>query len=173
MDLNNLDLVLDEEIIQMKVQEIATYLDNKYKDQNPVVVGIMRGALYFMSDLTKNMKIDLEVDVMCLSSYGTDTKTSGKVKILKDLDLDITNRPVIVLEDIVDTGTTLKYLKEYFKHQSAKSVETIAIFEKEGTNTENIKADLIGFTLPNEFLVGYGLDYAHKYRHLPQVYKVN
>ncbi len=172
MNKENIEIVLSNEEIQTKVSEIAKYLDEKYANQNPVIVGIMRGALYFMSDLTQKMEIDLEVDVMSLSSYGKSSKSSGKVKILKDLDIDITNRPVIVLEDIVDTGTTLAYLKEYFKHQKAKSVETISIFEKEGTNTNNVKADLIGFTLPNYFLVGYGLDYANRYRHLPHVYKV-
>ncbi len=172
MNKENIEIVLSNEEIQTKVSEIAKYLDGKYANQNPVIVGIMRGALYFMSDLTQKMEIDLEVDVMSLSSYGKSSKSSGKVKILKDLDIDITNRPVIVLEDIVDTGTTLAYLKEYFKHQKAKSVETISIFEKEGTNTNNVKADLIGFTLPNYFLVGYGLDYANRYRHLPHVYKV-
>ncbi len=172
MNKENIEIILDNNEIQAKVAEIAKYLDEKYKGQSPVIVGIMRGALYFMSDLTQKMEIDLEVDVMSLSSYGKSSKSSGKVKILKDLDIDITDRPVIVLEDIVDTGTTLAYLKEYFKHQKAKSVETISIFEKEGTNTNNVKADVIGFTLPNYFLVGYGLDYANKFRHLPHVYKV-
>ncbi len=172
MNYKNLEVILSNEEILKKVEEIAKDLDERYKGQSPVIVGIMRGAVYFMTDLTQKMSIDLEVDVMSLSSYGSGSKTSGKVKILKDLDIDITNRPVIVLEDIVDTGTTLAYLKEYFKHQKAKSVETISIFEKEGTNTNNIKADIIGFTLPNYFLVGYGLDYANKYRHLPHVYKV-
>ncbi len=172
MNKENIEIILSNEDIQVKVAEIAKYLDEKYAGESPVIVGIMRGALYFMSDLTQKMEIDLEVDVMSLSSYGKSSKSSGKVKILKDLDIDITNRPVVVLEDIVDTGTTLAYLKEYFKHQKAKSVETISIFQKEGTNTNNVKADIIGFTLPNYFLVGYGLDYANKYRHLPHVYKV-
>ncbi len=172
MNYDNLEVLLSNEEILKKVKEIAKDLDKRYAGQSPVVVGIMRGAVYFMTDLTQHMTIDLEVDVMSLSSYGKSSKSSGKVKILKDLDIDITDRPVIVLEDIVDTGTTLAYLKEYFKHQNAKSVETISIFEKEGTNTNNNKADVIGFTLPNHFLVGYGLDYANKYRHLPHVYKV-
>lgn len=172
MNFDNLEVVLREEEIAAKVKEIAADLDERYAGQCPVVVGIMRGALYFMKDLTTAMQIDLEVDVMSLSSYGLDSKSSGKVKILKDLDIDITDRPVIVLEDIVDTGTTLAYLKEYFKHQNAKSVETISIFQKEGTQTQNVKADIIGFTLPDYFLVGYGLDYANKFRHLPHVYKV-
>ncbi len=172
MNYENLEVVLDNEKILEKVEKIAKDLDERYDGQSPVIVGIMRGAMYFMTDLTQKMTIDLEVDVMSLSSYGSSSKSSGKVKILKDLDIDITDRPVIVLEDIVDTGTTLVYLKEYFKHQKAKSVETISIFEKEGTNTNNVKADIIGFTLPDFFLVGYGLDYANKYRHLPHVYKV-
>lgn len=169
---DNLEIVLHHDEIQEKIKEIAKDLDTRYAGTNPVIIGIMRGAVYFMTDLTKNMDIDLEIDVMCLSSYGESSKSSGKVKILKDIDIDIENRPVIVLEDIVDTGTTLDYLKEYFKYQNAKSVETISIFQKDGTNVKGVKADIIGFVLPDFFLVGYGLDYANRYRHLQHVYKV-
>ncbi|MGL5020599.1 MAG: hypoxanthine phosphoribosyltransferase [Mycoplasmatales bacterium] len=172
LDKKNLEIVLHNDDIMEKIKKIAKDLDRKYEGQNPVIIGIMRGAVYFMTDLTSNMNIDLEIDIMCLSSYGESANSSGKVKILKDIDIDIENRPVIVLEDIVDTGTTLAYLKEYFKYQNAKSVETISIFQKDGTNTKGIKADVIGFVLPDFFLVGYGLDYANRYRHLKHVYKV-
>lgn len=165
-------VVLRNEEIMKKVKEIAKYLDDKYANENPVVVGIMKGSLYFLSDLTKEMTIDLEIDVMNLSSYGLSATTSGVVRIVKDLDIDITNRNVIVLEDIVDTGTTLAYLKKYFLDKNAKSVETISIFQKENTQTHDVKADLIGFVLPDKFLVGYGLDYAQKYRSLKDVYEI-
>lgn len=165
----SLQVILSREEIQKKVKEIAKDLDKRYEGENPVIVGIMKGSLYFLSDLTLAMEIDLEIDVMNLSSYGNSSKSSGVVKINKDLDVDITNRRVIVLEDIIDTGTTLAFLKKYFLDKKAKSVETISIFKKEGTQTHDVAADLVGFELPNEFLVGYGLDYAQKYRNLQDV----
>ncbi len=165
-------IILKNEDIMSKVEEIAKYLDEKYRDKNPVVIGIMKGSLYFLSDLTKEMTIELEIDVMNLSSYGYSSETSGEVKIIKDLDIDITDRYVIVLEDIVDTGTTLAYLKTYFMNKSAKSVETISIFKKENTQIHKVAADLIGFELPDKFLVGYGLDYAQRFRNLKDVYEI-
>lgn len=169
----NLELLLDEADIQVKIEEFAKYVDEKYAGQNPVVVGIMKGSLYFLSDLTKKMTIDFEIDIMSLSSYKNGKVSSGVVRILKDLDVDVTDRPVIIIEDIVDSGTTLQYLNGYFANKFAKSVETFVIFEKEGTNKTNFKADNVGFVLPNVFLVGYGLDFANKYRNLPSVYKLN
>lgn len=166
------EVVLKHEDIMEKVKEIAAELDIEYADKNPIMVGIMKGSLYFLSDLTKEMTIPLQIDVMNLSSYGNDSKSSGVVKIVKDLDMDITNRHVIVLEDIVDTGTTLKYLKQYFMDKQAKSVKTISIFQKEGTNIMNQTADRIGFTLPDYFLVGYGLDHAQNGRSFKDVRKV-
>ncbi len=166
------EIILSHEDIMKKVDEIAADLDNRYNGKNPVVIGIMKGSLYFLSDLTKAMNIDLQIDMMHLSSYGNETTTSGVVKIIKDVDINIEGRHVIVLEDIVDTGTTLAYLKKYFSDKNAASVETISIFKKQGTNTANISADIIGFELPNYFLVGYGLDYAQKYRSFKDVHKV-
>ncbi len=166
------EVILTHEQIIEKVKEIASQLDQEYAGETPVVIGIMKGALYFLSDLTKEMNIPVQIDVMNLSSYGNDSKSSGVVKIVKDLDIDITNRHVIVLEDIVDTGTTLKYLKQYFVDKKAASVKTISIFQKEGTNITSQTADVIGFTLPDYFLVGYGLDHAQNGRSFKDVHKV-
>lgn len=166
------EIILTHDEIMAKVREIASELDAEYAGKNPIMVGIMKGSLYFLSDLTKEMTIPLQIDVMNLSSYGDSSKTSGVVKIVKDLDMDITDRHVIVLEDIVDTGTTLQYLKSYFMDKKAKSVKTISIFQKEGTNVTNQTADRIGFTLPDYFLIGYGLDYAQNGRSFKDVHKV-
>ncbi len=166
------EIILSHDEIIEKVKEIASDLDIRYKDKKPLVIGIMKGSLYFLSDLTKEMNIDIEIDMMHLSSYGNEAKTSGVVKIVKDVDTNIEGRHVIVLEDIVDSGTTLKYLKKYFANKNAASVETISIFKKENTNVTNVEADVIGFELPDVFLVGYGLDYAQKYRTLKDVHKV-
>jgi hypoxanthine phosphoribosyltransferase len=164
----SLEIVLSHEDIINKVKEIADNLDREYKGKNPLVIGIMKGSLYFLADLTQNMTIPVEIDLMCLSSYGN-SKKSGAVKIVKDLDMDITNRHVIVLEDIIDTGKTLEFLKHYFLEKDAASVKTISIFEKPSSSIINFTADLVGFKLPDEFLVGYGLDYAQKYRNLKDV----
>lgn len=165
----SLEVILHRDEISKKISEMAKILDEKYADKKPVVIGIMKGSLYFLSDLTLEMEIELEIDVMNLSSYGDSSKSSGVVKITKDLDIDITNRHVIVLEDIVDTGTTLAFLKKYFLDKNAASVETISIFKKANTQTTDVAADMIGFELPDEFLVGYGLDYAQQYRNLRDV----
>lgn len=166
------EIILTHDEIIEKVKEIALELDEQYAGKNPVVVGIMKGSLYFLSDLTKEMTIPLQIDVMNLSSYGNESKSSGVVKIIKDLDIDITNRDVIVLEDIVDTGTTLSYLRKYFMDKQAASVKTISIFQKEGTNVTGAVADRIGFTLPDFFLLGYGLDHAQNGRSFKDVHKV-
>ncbi len=164
--MDNLKVILKEEVIKDKIKELASELDKEYKDDNPVVIGIMRGAIYFLTDLTKEMSIKLEIDLMGLSSYGNSDKTSGKVKITKDLEVDITGRRVIVVEDIVDSGTTLNYLKNYFLNQEAKSVETISLFIKEKSLKLATLPDRHLIEVPDDFLVGYGLDYANQYRDL-------
>ena len=172
MNLNNLELILSNEEIQQKNKEIAKLINDKYKDKTPVIVGIMKGSVYFLADITRYLTIPAEIDIMCLSSYGNKAESSGKVKILKDLSIDIDGRDVIILEDIIDTGTTLKYLSNYFKNQNATSVTLMSIFAKEHTNIDHSFLDVVGFVLPNDFLVGYGLDCKNQYRHLPHVYKV-
>lgn len=170
---NNLEVILKEKEIKEKIQKLGEELSKEYKDDNPVVIGIMKGAIYFLTELTQNMPIDLEIDLMGLSSYGDNAKTSGKVRITKDISIDITGRRVIIVEDIIDTGTTLEYLKHYFVNQEAKSVETISLFIKEKSINNNYLPDRILFTVPNDFLVGFGLDYANKYRHLKDVCKID
>ncbi|MBL0701516.1 MAG: hypoxanthine phosphoribosyltransferase [Spiroplasma sp.] len=172
MNNDELTLVLSNDKILTRVEEIAKDLDVKYAGEVPVVIGIMRGCLYFLADLTQQIDLNIEIDMMSLSSYGTGSTSSGTVRILKDIEIDITNRHVVVVEDIIDTGTTLDYLREYFDTKKAKTVTTISIFAKEGTNKFANGADVVGFYLPDKFLVGYGLDYANKYRHLKDVYEL-
>lgn len=171
--MDKMELIISEKEIEAKVKSIAELLIEEYKDLNPVIIGIMRGSIYFLSDLTKEMSsIDLEVDVMCVSSYAMSDVSSGTVQILKDTSIDVARRHVILVEDIIDSGRTIKYLQENFKSRQALSVKTVVIFEKITTNIMNAKADIVGFNVPDDFLVGYGLDYANKYRHLPSVYKI-
>ena len=167
--MDKLEIVLEHDVIAAEILKLAKDLSTRYKNKKPVVIGIIKGAIYFLTELTQNMDIDLEIDLMGLSSYGNSSTTSGKVKITKDISIDITNRHVIVIEDIVDTGTTLAYLKKYFVNQEAASVETISLFIKEKSTNNKILPDKILFEVPNDFLVGYGLDYANKYRHLKDV----
>lgn len=164
--MNKLEVIIKEEDINKEITNLAKELEKEYKNDNPVVIGIMRGAIYFLTELTREMNMELEIDLMSLSSYGNSDTSSGKVKITKDIELDITGRRVIVVEDIIDSGTTLNYLKNYFINQEAKSVETISLFIKEKSLNLKTLPDRYLIKVPDDFLVGYGLDYANQYRNL-------
>jgi len=163
------EVLLDEQTIQNKVMELGKKISEDYKDKNPVMVCILKGGVIFLTDLIKNISIPLELDFMSLSSYGDTTKSSGVVKIKKDIDVDITGRHVIIIEDIVDSGLTLKYINEYFKRHKPASVKICALLDKPGAHKTDIYIDYKGFFVGNEFVVGYGLDYAQKYRNLPYI----
>lgn len=163
------EVLLDEQTIQNKVMELGKKISEDYKDKNPVMVCILKGGVIFLTDLIKNISIPLELDFMSLSSYGDTTKSSGVVKIKKDIDVDITGRHVIIIEDIVDSGLTLKYINEYFKRHKPASVKICALLDKPGAHKIDIYIDYRGFEVGNEFVVGYGLDYAQKYRNLPYI----
>lgn len=163
------EVLLTEEQIQTKVREMAEQLSNEYKDSFPLMIGILKGAMPFMSDLTRRMNIYLEMDFMDVSSYGTSTKTSGQVKIVKDLDTSIEGRDVIIVEDIIDSGLTLNYLVELFKHRKAKSVKIVTLLDKPTGRKVDLVPDIKGYTVPDAFVVGYGLDYAERYRNLPYI----
>jgi hypoxanthine phosphoribosyltransferase len=163
------EVLLDEQTIQNKVMELGKKISEDYKDKNPVMVCILKGGVIFLTDLIKNISIPLELDFMSLSSYGDTTKSSGVVKIKKDIDVDITGRHVIIIEDIVDSGLTLKYINEYFKQHKPASVKICALLDKPEAHKIDIYIDYKGFEVGNEFVVGYGLDYAQKYRNLPYI----
>lgn len=160
-------ILISEEEIQEKVQELAKVLKAEYDGKNPLLVGVLKGALPFMADLIKEMDMYLEIDFMDVSSYGNDTVSSGEVKILKDLDTNVEGRHVIFVEDIIDTGGTLAYLKDLFKYRKAASVKIVTLLDKPSGRKIDISADWVGFTVPHKFVVGYGLDYAENYRNLP------
>ena len=163
------EVLLDEQTIQNKVMELGKKISEDYKNKNPVMVCILKGGVIFLTDLIKNISIPLELDFMSLSSYGDTTKSSGVVKIKKDIDVDITGRHVIIIEDIVDSGLTLKYINEYFKRHKPASVKICALLDKPEAHKTDIHIDYKGFDVGNEFVVGYGLDYAQKYRNLPYI----
>lgn len=160
-------ILISEEELQEKVKELAVKLKEEYDGKNPLLVGVLKGALPFMADLIKQMDMYLEIDFMDVSSYGNKTVSSGEVKILKDLDTNVEGRHVLFVEDIIDTGGTLAYLKDLFKYRKAASVKIVTLLDKPTGRKIDIEADWVGFTVPHKFVVGYGLDFAENYRNLP------
>ncbi len=161
------EILISEDEIQVKVKELAEQLSNEYRDRFPLVIGVLKGALPFMADLVKRMDVHVELDFMDVSSYGNSTVSSGEVKIIKDLNTSIEGRDVLIVEDIIDSGLTLNYLVELFKHRKAKSIKIVTLLDKPTGRKVNLKPDVTGFSVPDAFVVGYGLDFAERYRNLP------
>ncbi|MBU4386752.1 MAG: hypoxanthine phosphoribosyltransferase [Actinobacteria bacterium] len=158
-----------EEQVKVQVSELARRISEDYGDGQPLLVGILKGAFVFLADLARAMEIPVEFDFMALSSYGSMTKTSGVVRILKDLDTDITGRNVLIVEDLIDTGLTLNYLLRNIEARGPKSVEICALLNKRAANKVEIPIKYEGFSIPDVFVVGYGMDYAERYRNLPYI----
>lgn len=169
MENDILKVLVTEAEIQAKTEELATSLAKEYDGRFPLVVGVLKGALPFMADLTRKMGIHLEMDFMDVTSYGSSTVSSGEVKILKDLNTSVEGRDILIVEDIIDSGLTLKYLVELFRYRKANSIKIVTLLDKPSGRQSSIKPDLVGFVVPNEFVVGYGLDYAERYRNLPYI----
>ncbi len=169
MDQDIQKVLLTAEQIEAKVEELAAVLRRDYEGLNPLVIGVLKGAVFFMADLLKRLDIPCEMDFMAVSSYGASTKTSGVVKIVKDLDHPVEGRHVLLVEDVVDSGLTLKYLLDLLQRRNARSVKVVALLDKPEGRMVDIEPDYRGFVMPNEFLVGYGLDYAERYRNLPYI----
>lgn len=163
------EILYTKEQIAEKVAELGQQLSDDYREKNPLVIGILKGAVPFMADIVRAMDVSLEMDFMDVSSYGNGTVSSGEVKILKDLDTNVEGRHILIVEDIIDSGQTLHYLVELFKYRKAASVKIVTLLDKPEGRVVDIQADYAGFHVPNEFVVGYGLDYAETYRNLPYV----
>jgi hypoxanthine phosphoribosyltransferase len=163
------EVLYSQEVIQQKVQELGEAISRDYEGRNPLVICVLKGAFIFMADLSKNITIPIELDFMAVSSYGNSTRSSGEVKIVKDLDVSVEGRDVLIVEDIIDSGLTLSYLIDVLERRNALSVNVVALFDKPGRRTSDLNADYTGFTIPDAFVVGYGLDYAERYRNLPYV----
>lgn len=161
------EILLTEVQIASKVKELGSILSEEYRDKNPLVICVLKGAVVFMADLLRHMDIPCEMDFMAVSSYGSGTESSGMVKILKDLDTSAEGRHVLVVEDIMDSGLTLSRLMELLRHRQAASVKVVTLLNKPDRRKVDISPDYSGFTIPDEFVVGYGLDFAEKYRNLP------
>lgn len=161
-------VLLTQQQVEKRIDEMGATLTAKYQDQFPVIVTVMTGAMVFSVDMIRRMKFKLSLDYVDVSSYDDGT-TSGKVRLIKDLTYNIKNRPVIIMEDIVDTGHTLQFLAKLLKLRGAKSIEVCALLDKPARREVDFQADYVGFEVPNEFIVGYGLDYNGLYRNLPYV----
>lgn len=162
-------VLIPERDIQHEIQVIARELDEEYADDRPLVVGVLKGAVTFMVDVMNAMTIPLEIDFMAISSYGKATKSSGVVRIMKDLNEEIEGRRVILVEDIVDSGLTLKYLLDLLERRNPRDIRVVALLKKNKSDAEKVQVDRVAFEIPDEFVVGYGLDYAEAYRNLPYV----
>lgn len=167
---NDISYVLfSEETIKARVAEMGRELTEEYKDKAPIMVCILKGASIFYTDLCRQMKCPIHMDFISVSSYGLDAQSSGVVRLIKDLDNNITDRDVVIVEDIIDSGLTLKYLKELFSSRKPKSIKTVCLLDKYECHPSDIGTDLSGFSINNYFVVGYGLDYADNYRNLPYI----
>ncbi len=162
-------VLISEEEIQAKLVEMGAAITRDYADRSLLLVGVLKGAFVVMADLARNIKLPLQFDFMAVSSYGAATKTSGVVRILKDLDHDLKDLDVLVVEDIVDSGLTLKYLLKNLAGRKPATLEVAALLRKEGIQQVELDVRYIGFDIPNEFVIGYGLDYAERYRNVPFV----
>jgi hypoxanthine phosphoribosyltransferase len=159
-------VIVTEEQLRSKVAELAARIDVDYKDRDLLLVGVLKGAIMAMADLTRAMQRHIDMDWMAVSSYGSGTKSSGVVRILKDLDRDITGRNILIVEDIVDSGLTLSWLRANLMSRGAASVEILAILRKPEAAKVEVECKYVGFDIPTDFVVGYGLDFNEKYRNL-------
>ncbi|KGG80627.1 hypoxanthine phosphoribosyltransferase [Caloranaerobacter azorensis H53214] len=162
-------ILIETDELQKRIKELGQEITRDYKGKDLVVICVLKGAVMFMSDLCKNIDLPLSIDFMAVSSYGSSTQSSGVVRILKDLDSSIEDKDVLIVEDIIDTGLTLSYLVENLKSRGPKSVKLCTLLNKPERRKTDVKVDYIGFTIPDEFVVGYGLDFNEKYRNLPYI----
>ena len=164
------ELLFDEETIKNRVEELGKEITKHYENDESelVVVGILRGSTLFFADLIRFVNLPISIDFMAISSYGNSSQ-SGIVKIVKDLEADVTGKNILIVEDIIDTGKTLKYLLHYFQERGAKTVKVASMLDKPERRLVEISGDFVGFEVPNDFIVGYGLDYNQSYRNLPYI----
>jgi hypoxanthine phosphoribosyltransferase len=161
--------LLSTEQIGAKVKELGKQISRDYAGQEIFVIGILKGAFVFCADLMRTITVPCKVDFMAVSSYGQSTESSGVIKIMKDLDKSVEGKHVLLVEDIVDSGLTLRYLREHLEHQSPASVKICVLLDKPSRRKTEVKVDYRGFEIPDEFIVGYGIDYAENYRNLPYI----
>lgn len=164
-----IDVLLSEEEVDKKIKYLGELISEEYAGKEVHLIGVLKGSVFFVCELAKRITVPVTMDFMSVSSYGKDTKSSGVVKIVKDLDESIKDKDVIVVEDIVDSGNTLSYLLEILEARQPKSLRLCTLLDKPERRVRDVHVDYTGFQIPDEFVVGYGLDYAQKYRNLPYI----
>ena len=169
MEKDILKVLVTEEQIKTRIDELGQALYEKFHDRNPLFLGVLKGSFVFMADLVRACQVKSDVEFIAVSSYQNATVSSGRVQITHDLQQDITGRHLIIVEDILDSGNTLAFLKDYFLTKGAASITIVTLLDKPSRRTKAITADLSGFTVPDEFVVGYGLDYCQQYRNVPYI----
>ncbi len=167
------EILVPAEALQRRVRELAEEVSRDYEGKDLLLIGVLKGAVFFLSDLMRHLEIPVEVDFMAVASYGSATKSSGVVRILKDLDAPIEGRDVLIVEDIVDSGLTLQYLLRNLAGRNPASLEVCALLIKPERRKVDLKTRYVGFEIPNQFAIGYGLDHAERYRNLPYVAALN
>jgi hypoxanthine phosphoribosyltransferase len=163
--------VVEPEDLQQRISELGKEITSDYADRPPLLVGVLKGAFVFMSDLARAIDLPVEFDFMAVSSYGSATSTSGVVRIVKDLEIDLTDRDVVIVEDIVDSGLTLAYLRRNLAARNPRSLEICALLVKDGLQRVDLDLRYVGFNIPPDFVIGYGLDVGERYRNLPGIYE--
>jgi len=163
------EILIDESTLQARIAEMGEEISEFYARRDPLLVGVLKGAVFFMSDLMRHLTVPCEVDFMAISSYGAATDSSGVVRILKDLDINIEGRHVLVVEDIIDSGLTLSYLVRNLESREPATLEVAALMTKPARRQIDVDVRWVGFEIPNKFVIGYGLDFAERYRNLPYV----
>ena len=167
------EVLIDKETLSARVAELGAEVSGDYDGRDLLLIGVLKGAVFFMADLMRHITVPCEVDFMAISSYGDSTDTSGIVRILKDLDINIEGRHVLVVEDIIDSGLTLSYLMRSLRARKPASLEVVALLTKPERREIDVPVRYVGFEIPNRFVIGYGLDFAERYRNLPYVAVLN
>jgi hypoxanthine phosphoribosyltransferase len=166
---DNLEILISKERLKKRVKELALAISRDYKNRNPILVAILKGSFVFLADLIREMKIPHEIDFISVASYGSRKKASGVVRLLKDLSTNIEGKDVIIVEDIIDSGLTLNYIRNNLLTRNPKSLEVVTLLDKKKRKKVKIPLKHVGFFIPDSFVVGYGLDYDEKYRNLPYI----
>jgi hypoxanthine phosphoribosyltransferase len=163
------EVLIDRDVLQRRIEELGEEISTDYAGRDLLLIGVLKGAVFFMADLMRNLTIPCEIDFMAISSYGDSTDSSGVVRILKDLDINIEGRDVLIVEDIIDSGLTLSYLMRNLEAREPASLEICSLLTKPERREADVPVRYIGFEIPNRFVIGYGLDFAERYRNLPYV----
>ena len=166
------EIIFSYKVIQKRVKELADRISGDYTGRELIVIGILKGAFIFMADLVRAMSIPCRIDFVRVASYGAGSESSGKVVMTKDIETSINGRDILIVEDIIDTGLTLKYLVEWLKERNPHSLKVCALLDKRKKRKVSFEADYVGFTIDDGFLVGYGLDFSERYRFLPEIYAI-